>query len=257
MTRLLRAAIRMLGIESVRHQGQVLPAPHLRSAGPEFKDDAYFLNSARAEATRLVDDLGLTAESRVLEIGCGAGRLPIGLLGSDVAVHEYWGVDVREDVVRWCQRYITARNPSFHFVHVDAQNARYDPDGRAIGKDFRLPVESASFDVIYLYSVFSHMLSDDVRAYLAEFDRLLAPDGRVFFTGFVEDDVPEVSVNPEDYRMAWRGPLHCVRYERRYLEGLATRRGFRIDRVDYAIETDGQSGLFMTRQQSARPSLNR
>ena len=82
MTRLLREAIRTLGIESVRHQGQVLPAPHLRSAGPEFKDDAYFLKSARAEATRLVDDLGLTAESRVLEIGCGAGRLPIGLLGS-------------------------------------------------------------------------------------------------------------------------------------------------------------------------------
>ena len=247
----------MLGIESVRHQGQVLPAPHLRSAGPEFKDDAYFLKSAGAEATRLVDGLGLTAESRVLEIGCGAGRLPIGLLGSDVAVHEYWGVDVREDVVRWCQRHITARNPSFHFVHVDAQNARYDPDGRAIGKDFRLPVESASFDVIYLYSVFSHMLSDDVRVYLSEFDRLLAPDGRVFFTGFVEDDVPEVSVNPEDYRMAWRGSLHCVRYERRYLEGLATEAGFRIDRVDYAIETDGQSGLYMTRQQSARPSLNK
>jgi SAM-dependent methyltransferase len=196
-------------------------------------------------------------ELRVLEIGCGAGRLPIGLLGSDVAVDEYWGVDVREDVVRWCQRHITARNPSFHFVHVDAQNARYDPDGRAIGNDFRLPVESGSFDVIYLYSVFSHMLSDDVRAYLSEFDRLLGPDGRVFFTGFVEDNVPDASVNPGNYRMAWHGPLHCVRYERSYLEELAAEAGSRIDRLDHAIETDGQSGLYMTRQQSARDSSNK
>ena len=196
-------------------------------------------------------------ELRLLEIGCGAGRLPIGLLGSDVAVDEYWGVDVREDVVRWCQRHITARNPSFHFVHVDAQNARYDPDGRAIGNDFRLPVESGSFDVIYLYSVFSHMLSDDVRAYLSEFDRLLGPDGRVFFTGFVEDNVPDASVNPGNYRMAWHGPLHCVRYERSYLEELAAEAGSRIDRLDHAIETDGQSGLYMTRQQSARDSSNK
>ena len=92
------------------------------------------------------------------------------------------------------------------------------------------------------------MLVNDIRIYLAEFDRLLMVDGRVFFTAFVEEDVQEVSVNPSGYRRSWRGPLHCVRYERRFLEGLATEAGLQVSHFDYATESDGQSGIYLSRR---------
>ena len=95
MNRLVRGLVRALGIETVRHDGLILPAAHLRSGGAEFNDDAYFHTSARNEATRLVERLGVTAESRVLEGGCGGGRLPIGMLDSPCAGAEYSGLDVR------------------------------------------------------------------------------------------------------------------------------------------------------------------
>ena len=38
-----------------------------------------------------------------------------------------------------------------------------------------------------------------------------------------------MSVNPSDYGMTWRGPLHCVRYERQFLFGLVRQAGFQVD----------------------------
>ncbi|HYJ78008.1 MAG TPA: hypothetical protein VEW03_00200, partial [Longimicrobiaceae bacterium] len=80
LRRVLRAAGRLVPRADHRElDGSILPPPERRWCGPEFRDDAFFLRSAEAEARRLVERLGCGPRTRLLEVGCGYGRLPIGL----------------------------------------------------------------------------------------------------------------------------------------------------------------------------------
>lgn len=242
-----------VGRDHVQLDGIALPAKHFRFGGSEFKDDAYFLASGRREARRLVEKCGLTTESRILDIGCGVGRLPLGILSEMKSPAEYSGVDVDTRSITWCQRHIQRDHPRFHFERINVLNQRYNPNGTKIDRGFHLPFADCSFDVIYLYSVFSHMMSDHIQAYLYEFRRLLVPGGQAFFTAFVEENVPDVTENPQGYKMNWNGALHCVRYQSDYFNSLIAQTGFRVRLFEYGQETDGQSALYLS---SAVPDGN-
>jgi len=170
--------------------------------------------------------------------------LAIGILSEVGDIGGYWGVDVDERAVQWCRQYVEREHPRFRFVYLDVGNPRYNPSGQALMPGFRFPFPDQAFEIVYLYSVFSHMLEGDARLYLAEFDRLLVPSGRLFFTAFAEDAVPAVTINPPGYRRAWSGPLHCVRYETGLLQSMVSESGLTIDRTEYATETDGQTAFY-------------
>lgn len=240
---------------SVSHNGLILPPKKLRPCGKNFQDDEVYLASARKEADRLVADLGVTEETSLLDVGSGPGRLAIGIRDRVGDVRRYCGVDVNEDSARWGWQYITAKHPNFLFLHIDVENTRYNPDGAASDSDFAFPFGDGEFDLITLYSVFTHMLTDGVRTYLKEFDRILRPDGRIFLTAFLEDNVPDVEENPEGYLgREWKGALHCVRYEREFFEGLLDEAGFKLDDFDAHTWSDdtakehGQRGLYISRK---------
>jgi len=250
--RLIEIAKRLstwFGLDAVRHDGRVLPAQHLRLCGQEFRDHAYFLQSARAEADRLVSHCGLSKNSALLDVGCGFGRLAIGVLDRVGAIRSYCGVDVSAAAVAWCRRHLAAGHPSFQFTRLDVRNERYNPGGEAITGAFRLPFADATFDLAYAYSVFSHMELGDIERYLGELQRVIRPGGWAFVTMFVADEVPEVSVNPAAGALAWQGPLHCVRYNRTFIEHRIVSAGFAITQVTDGLETDGQSGYFLQRMQ--------
>ena len=132
-------------------------------------------------------------------------------------------------------------DPHFQFLHIDVLNERYNKDGTVSQEEMKLPYEDSSFDIIYLYSVFSHLLQRDIEAYLKEFIRLLRPKGSLFLTAFVEDNVPEVEENPSDYQRGCKGRLHCMRYERSFFDRMVQSHGFAIDHFVHGKETDGQS----------------
>lgn len=236
-------------LDAVRHDGQVLPAQHLRLCGQEFRDHAYFLQSARTEADRLVTHCGLSATSALLDVGCGFGRLAIGVLDRVGPIRGYCGVDVSAAAVAWCRRHLGRGRPSFQFTRLDVRNERYNPGGEVITGAFRLPFNDAAFDIAYAYSVFSHMELGDIDRYLAELRRVLRPGGWAFVTLFVADEVPDVSINPAAGALAWQGPLHCVRYNRGFIEARIRNAGFTIAQVSAGAETDGQSGYYLQRIQ--------
>lgn len=248
MMRIARRVVTAFIPDSVKYKNVTLPAKHLRFCGREFRDDEYFLASTQAEADRLTEHLGLTVNTSVLDVGCGVGRLPIGILSQIGEIRDYRGIDVSKISIRWCQRRIARKHPSFQFVHIDTRNALYNPHGRTADIGFRLPFNDQEFDIIYLYSVFSHMPDEDIRVYLKEFQRLLAPSGKVFLTAFIEEGVPDMTFNPSDYRMDWKGPLHCVRYDRDFFESLLADNDFAVEDFVYEKETDGQSALYISRR---------
>jgi cyclopropane fatty-acyl-phospholipid synthase-like methyltransferase len=91
-------------------------------------------------------------------------------------------------------------------------------------------VGDESVDMIWAFSVFSHMLSDDTTTYLAEFRRALAPHGKALITVFMADGVPNETENPTWYGN-WSGRLHCVLYSTDYIERLISEAGFILERV--------------------------
>lgn len=234
-------------LDAVRYGEHTLPAAHLRLCGAEFRDDARFLQSARAEADRLIEHLGLGAASALLDIGCGFGRLAVGVLDRVGEPEQYCGVDVSEAAVAWCNRRIARTHPTFRFLRLDVRNERYNPGGQQVTRTFRLPFEDGVFDIGYAYSVFSHMELGDIERYLAELRRVLRPGGCAFVTLFVADNVPDVTLNPADGDKEWRGPLHCVRFGREFIESRMRDAGFTLEQVTIETETDGQSGYYLRR----------
>lgn len=230
--------------DHVTISGSIIPSPDRRWCGPEFRDDDFYLNSAEAEAHRLINRFQCTRQHRILDVGCGQGRLPIGLLRV-LGELTYTGIDVDRGSIDWCNRYIGRNHPSFTFNHLKLYNERYNRKGVKIDEDFRFALADKSVDIIYLYSVFSHMTQGDMRIYLREFSRILDDRGGIFFTTFVEKNVPPVSINPEHYRLKTSGPLHIVRYDQTYLFSILAESGFSVMGFDYGTETDGQSAIYL------------
>jgi SAM-dependent methyltransferase len=99
----------------------------------------------------------------VLDIGCGTGRLLLGWHAAGKT--QLTGVDINRDLIEWCRRAL----PSV----ADWQVSNVEPP---------LAFPDASFDLIQLASVFTHLPLPLQRAWIAELRRLLRPGGRVVIT---------------------------------------------------------------------------
>jgi ubiquinone/menaquinone biosynthesis C-methylase UbiE len=100
----------------------------------------------------------------VLEWGCGPARVIRHMpsaLGEDAQVY---GSDYNEESVAWG----AANVPGVRF----SRNGLMPP----------LPFEDSFFDLVYAISVFTHLSEETCRAWIHELQRVLKPDGIVFFT---------------------------------------------------------------------------
>jgi ubiquinone/menaquinone biosynthesis C-methylase UbiE len=126
----------------------------------------------------------LQPDHRVLEAGCGIGRMAVPLLGYLSDKGSYEGFDVVRHGIQWCSKHITTKYPNFRFQLADIRNKEYNPEGQLTASRYRFPYESSSFDVAFLTSVFTHMLPVEVSNYLTEVHRVLKPGGRCLLLGF-------------------------------------------------------------------------
>ncbi len=127
---------------------------------------------------------GLQPGDRVLDMGCGIGRMAMPLTDY-LEGGSYAGFDVGRQMVGWCTRNITPRRPGFEFSWAPVYNAKYNPFGHVSGTEFRFPYDDASFDFAFATSLFTHLPRDEVRHYLAETARVLRPSGTCLLTFFL------------------------------------------------------------------------
>lgn len=212
-----------------------LPPEDLRAAGPIFKNDRVFRSFAVRDVAAMERHVRLAGKS-ILDFGCGTGRLYFGL-----RVHNepasYLGVDVKEDVIAWARRNVSAANGKFAFVRADIHNERYNPRGALDNNAWGLALGDR-FDVVYCYSVLSHLTEPDADAVLDLFAR--QSGAVIFLTAFVAEQAEDIVVNPREAGIAICGPLHVVRYRRDYFRDKLLQK-FEIV-ADYAgLATDGQA----------------
>lgn len=133
---------------------------------------------------------GLRPDSRVLDIGSGIGRMAVPLTQYlDTAKARYAGIDPVVGGVNWCRQNITARYSNFEFRHLDIAHDLYNPKGSVSGLTLTLPFADKSFDFVIMTSVVTHLPPDEVKSYLEQISRVLAPGGKLFMTAFVVDDI--------------------------------------------------------------------
>ena len=137
-----------------------------------------------AHIENLVEFGGLRGARHVVEIGCGVGRDAIPLTTMIPEDGSYLGIDIMADSIAWAQDNISPLAPQFRFVHFDVADQQHNPGGVSAMESHRIPAEDGSQDLVFLYSVFTHMFPRDVAHYLAEFSRILRPGGRVVASMF-------------------------------------------------------------------------
>lgn len=138
--------------------------------------------------------VGLSPTDRVLDVGCGLGRLAYNLAYYLNQPGRYEGFDIIEKLVDWAQKAITPRFPHFKFRQVDIYNQFYNPTGSLQSTDFRFPYPSDWFDFIVLNSVFTHIQAKETRHYLDEIERVLKPGGRCLCTWFLLNEESELLI---------------------------------------------------------------
>jgi len=132
--------------------------------------------------------VGIEPGMRVVDVGCGIGRDGFQLFETLGPTGEYIGIDVTPDSIRWCGAHITRKDPRFTFHHFNAHNELYNPFGDRTSMDFAMPVANASVDRIFLSSVFTHILEDEILHYMREFRRVLKPSGLVYASFFLRTE---------------------------------------------------------------------
>jgi len=193
--------------------GRLVPPRRLRFVG-----EGDFVAVGDEFLSHLVALCRLRPEDRVLDVGCGIGRLARALAGYLSVDGAYAGLDVNAAGIEWCRaRY--AHFPQFAFVHADVRNARFNPGGAIDPLRYRLPFDDGSFDVAVLISVLTHMTADEALHELGQVRRVLAPGGRMLATFFVLDPeapAPALAFGPVADGMAVVDPAlpeEAVAYE--------------------------------------------
>lgn len=185
---------------------------------------------------------GLKDNDRVLDIGCGIGRMAVPLTQYlDPAAGEYAGVDPAASGIEWCSRNITSRYPNFRFTHIDVSHPLYNPDGCVDGSAIALPFSARAFDFAIMTSVVTHLPACEIRPYFSEISRLLAPGGRFFLSAFVIEDGIRLDAEGRDPRLgfereaegpAWhankQAPLAAVAFDDGFLDQHLRATGFDI-----------------------------
>jgi SAM-dependent methyltransferase len=179
----------------------LLPPAHLRMYYYGTLSPKAFDSGCEAARTELISR-GLRPEHRVLDIGSGIGNLAVSLIGYLRGGYE--GVEIHPEAVAWCQRAITRRHPAFRFHGADLMSRAYNPRGRLSASAYRFPFPDKHFDVIFLASVFTHMLPDAVEQYLREISRLLAPGGMCVASYFLLNDETRAGIDAGHSFMSFR-----------------------------------------------------
>ncbi|MCU0422959.1 MAG: class I SAM-dependent methyltransferase [Bacteroidia bacterium] len=162
--------------------------------GMIFTGSGDFIASGNVIKTICIEQGGLKPDGKILDIGCGIGRLARALTGY-LTHGQYEGFDVVEDGIVWCKSHIQPRFPQFNFTYTPLRNDLYNLDTQQQAKEFIFPYPDNQFDVVILTSVFTHMQPEEVAHYLFEINRVLKPGGRCVATYFIMNSKTEVALH--------------------------------------------------------------
>lgn len=125
--------------------------------------------------------------SRVLEIGCGLGRVAFPLRYLLSRQGSYDGFEICRDKIDFLQSHFQPVYPNFRFTWANIRNTYYNPQGEIEATKYQFPYSDNAFDLVFAASVFTHMLPDTALHYFKESARVLRPGGCCLLSFFLLD----------------------------------------------------------------------
>lgn len=150
------------------HADFVVPPARLAFEAYGHVDAEEYLVSGRNHAkvfVELIRDNIAYPATDVLEWGCGSGRIIRQLKDLGLGAHtSVIGVDVDTAAIAWCRAYLK------------------DCEFMQCGHAPPLPFDGCTIDAVYHFSVWTHLSGVSIEAWVAEFARILRPDGAMIGT---------------------------------------------------------------------------
>ncbi|MFY9578372.1 MAG: methyltransferase domain-containing protein [Gaiellaceae bacterium] len=161
-----RSELRSKGIQTA--EGVPVPPARLRAQiGPLHADAQFFLSSGQSQADLVRDALQEDGTSideldAILDWGCGCGRIL--RHWSRLPRARVFACDIDSRMVDWCRKNLTFADVTVNDISPP------------------LPYEAGTFDLVYAFSVFTHLPEDLQHAWMHECFRVLKPGGHLLFS---------------------------------------------------------------------------
>jgi ubiquinone/menaquinone biosynthesis C-methylase UbiE len=107
--------------------------------------------------------LGLRSEDCLVDVGCGSGRLAVAL--RHFLKGKYVGTDILDEALIYARE--KAGRPDWDFIET------FQPV---------IPIPERQADMVCFFSVFTHLLDEDIFRFLAEAKRVMKSGGRIVFS---------------------------------------------------------------------------
>lgn len=205
--------------------------------------------------------LPLPGHARILDFGCGIGRVLAALRKRNITSQPIVGMDIMPPVIDFCNTYLQPNLSSLNFELIDDKNDHYDRfiSGNNGKSRSQLAIQYQSyFDVGYAFSVFTHVSQEDFGGLLKFISAMMVPGGQFLMTCFELNEFSRYMIKngqslfplvDKEEREGGKiligdrsDPLAFIAFDRSLVEKMAWDAGMAITKVEYGCWMGGSIG---------------
>lgn len=136
----------------------------------------------------VLDECDLQRTSKILDVGCGVGRIALPLQYFLKSNGSYDGFDIMPEGIEYCSKNVTPEFPNFNFYKADIFNSFYNSSGSQKAEEYSFPYPTSNFDIVLSTSLLTHLPPAAAARYVSETARVLKPGGISLHTFFLLDE---------------------------------------------------------------------